>query len=105
MIFEEKMKEGNFLVGECTSCQKIVWPPSEFCNKCFKEIQWRKGSENGRVVEFSKINDNYLCLVEFENTIKIMGKLTSGFPSINQRVKIKRCGIKKGSFFFEFSLV
>ena len=105
MNFELELKKGNFIIAECIHCKKIVWPPSEFCNQCFKEVSWRKGSQEGKIIEFSKQNNEYFCLVEIENTIKIMGKLSSGIPNTEQRVKIERCGIKDDKYYFEMSLI
>lgn len=105
MNFELELKKGNFIIAECIHCKKIVWPPSEFCNQCFKEVSWRKGSQEGKIIEFSKQNNEYFCLVEIENTIKIMSKLSSGIPNTGQRVKIERCGIKDDNYYFEISLI
>ena len=105
MNFELELKKGNFIISECVHCKKIVWPPSEFCNQCFKEVSWRKGSNKGKIIEFSKQNNNYFCLVEIENTIKIMSKLTSGIPTVGQHVKMERCGIKDEDHYFEISLI
>jgi uncharacterized OB-fold protein len=105
MNFESELKKGNFIIPECKYCQKIVWPPSEFCNQCFKEISWRKGSYEGKIIEFSKQNNNYFCLVEIENTIKIIGTVLSGTPNIGQHVRIERCGIKDKNYYFEMSLI
>ncbi|MFB5605735.1 MAG: Zn-ribbon domain-containing OB-fold protein [Nitrosarchaeum sp.] len=105
MNFESELKKGNFIISECKDCKKIVWPASEFCNRCFKEVFWRKASSEGKIIEFSKQNDTYFCIVEIENTIKIMGKILSGIPNIGENVKINRCGIKDGSHYFEMSMI
>lgn len=104
MNFESELKKGNFVVSECKHCQKIVWPPSEFCNQCLREVSWKKGSNKGKIIEFSKQNKDYFCLVEIENTIKIMGKISSGIPNIGQHVKIEKCGMRDGNYYFEMSL-
>ena len=59
----------------------------------------------GKIIEFSKQNNNYFCLVEIENTIKVMGKISSGIPNVGQHVKIERCGIKDDNYYFEMSLI
>ena len=104
MNFESEIKKGNFVVGECIKCKKTVWPPSDYCNRCFGEIIIKKGPREGKIIEFSKENKNYFCLAEFEKEVKIMGKISSGIPQNNQLVKIAECGIKDGNYFFEFSL-
>jgi hypothetical protein len=105
MTFEDELRKGNFQVAECTDCKKIVWPPSDFCNQCFQEIRWRKCANEGKIIEFSKQNNNYFCLAEFENTIKIIGKVASGIPTKDQQIRMERCGMIDDNYFFEFSLI
>jgi uncharacterized OB-fold protein len=105
MNFDSELKNGNFVVAECINCQKIVWPPSEFCNKCFKEVSWRKGSHEGRIIEFSRQDNSYFCLVEIEKSIRIIGKLSKGNPIVGQQVKIEKCGMDNESYNFEISLM
>lgn len=105
MNFDSELEKGNFIVAECTHCKKIVWPPSEFCNKCFREVSWRKGSHEGKIIEFSKQNDSYFCLIEIEKSIRIIGKLPKGIPITGQHVKIEKCGMKDKSYNFEISLI
>lgn len=105
MSFDSELKKGNFVVAECIDCQKIVWPPSEFCNKCFKEVTWRKGSHEGRIIEFSRQNSSYFCLVEIEKSIRIIGKLSKGNPIVGQQVRIEKCGMDDESYNFELSLI
>ena len=52
--FEIELKAGNFVTSECSYCNRIVWPPSDYCDNCFKEVNWRKVSENGTIVELSR---------------------------------------------------
>ena len=103
--FEAELKKGNFLVSKCTHCKKIVWPPSKFCNRCFQKNSWKKVSKRGRIVEFSKQNNFYFCLAEFENTIRIIGKILSGMPQVDQNIMIEKCGIDSdGNPYFEMKL-
>jgi hypothetical protein len=104
MNFENELKHGKFVVSECLYCKKIVWPPSEFCNQCFKEVNWRNNIQEGKIIEFSKQDDYFFCLSEFES-IKIMGKLQSGIPGIGKRVRMAKCGINNNNYFFEFLLI
>jgi len=99
MNFESELSKGEFSIPECTVCKKIVWPPAEFCNHCLGIVSLKKGNFEGKIVEFSRQNEEYFCLVEFENTIRIMAKI-SQTPKIDQRVKISKCGIVNGNYFF-----
>jgi uncharacterized protein len=100
MSFEFELSKGQFMIPECTECKKIVWPPTEFCDNCFGEIYLKKGVFEGKIIEFSKQNETYFCMVEFENTVKIMAKMLKT-PKIAQIVKISKCGIVNGSYFFQ----
>ncbi|MBT8251451.1 MAG: hypothetical protein KJO99_01265 [Nitrosopumilus sp.] len=100
MNFETELSQGNFYIPECMRCSKIVWPPSEFCNHCFGEIIFKKKIFEGRIIEFSRKNEEYFCLVEFENQIRVMAKMSNS-PKIGQIVKLIKSGIVKGSYFFE----
>ena len=104
MNIESELKKGNFFIGECTQCKKIVWPPADYCNACFGKVSAKKGPSKGKIIEFSRQEKNYFCLVEFEKNVRIIGK-TLGIPQINQMVEIKKCGIKDGNYFFEFLLI
>ena len=100
MSFESELSKGQFCIPECLTCKKIVWPPSEFCDNCNEITSLKKGDFKGKIIEFSKQNENYFCLVEFCNSIKLMAKMTSS-PKKNQIVKISKCGIVNGSYFFQ----
>ncbi|NNM02531.1 MAG: hypothetical protein HKP26_03060 [Nitrosopumilus sp.] len=100
MNFETELSQGNFYIPECMKCSKIVWPPSEFCNHCFGEIIFKKKIFEGRIIEFSRKNEEYFCLVEFENQIRVMAKMSNS-PKIGQIVKLVKSGIIKGNYFFE----
>ncbi len=99
MSFESELLQGKFCIPECTVCKKIVWPPAEFCNHCFGQVSLKKGNFKGKIIEFSRQNEGYFCLVEFENTIRVMAKILQ-IPETGQIVKISKCGISNGNYFF-----
>ena len=101
--FETELKAGNFVTSECTYCNKIVWPPSDYCDICFKEVNWRKVSETGIIVELSRKENDVFCITEFENKIRIMGKLDAEIHMAKpgHTVKLTKCLVNdKNSFFF-----
>jgi len=100
MNFESKLSNGQFLIPECTECKKIVWPPLEFCNHCFGIVTLKDGNFEGKIIEFSRQNDQYFCMVEFEGVIRIMAKMLK-IPTIGQTVKILKCGINNANYFFQ----
>jgi hypothetical protein len=92
-IFESELKKGRFVVGECPKCQKITWPPNDFCNKCFGKLDWRLIKEPGILVEWSSKEGRRFCIAEFEGTIRIMGTIpTDSEPKPGQKLRIVSCG-------------
>ena len=100
MNFELELSKGNFYTPTCTKCSKIIWPPSEFCNYCFGVVSFKNKIVDGKIIEFSKKDDEYFCLVEFENEIIVMAKMFN-MPKIGQKVEILKCGIIEGNYFFQ----
>ena len=101
--FETELKAGNFVTSECSYCNRIVWPPSDYCDNCFKEVNWRKVSKIGKIIEFSKKEDDVFCITEFEGKIRIMGKLDAELHMVKpgQTVRLSKCSLNdKNSFFF-----
>jgi len=102
MSFENELEKGHFCIPECLSCKKLVWPPSEFCNKCNGETSLKKEEFEGKIIEFSRQNDDYFCIVEFYDSIRIMARMTT-CPKKDQTVKISKCGIVGGNYFFHIT--
>ena len=100
MSFESKLNEGKFFIPECSKCKKIVWPPAEFCNHCFGIVSLKEGPFEGKIVEFSRQNEQHFCVVEFEDTIRIIANI-SKIPTIGQKVIMSKCGISNGNYFFQ----
>ena len=101
--FETELMIGNFVTSECRYCDRIVWPPSNYCDSCFKEVNWRTVSENGIIIELSKKEEDVFCITEFENKIRIMGKLDAEIDMVKpgQTVKLSKCLLNgKNKFFF-----
>lgn len=99
MNFEYELSQGKFCIPKCTVCKKIVWPDADFCNHCFGPVSLIKGDFEGKIIEFSRQNDEYFCLVEFEGVVKVIAKI-SKIPKIGQTIKISKCGISDGNYFF-----
>lgn len=98
MKFDSELKKGNFLLSECPNCQKIVWPPSEYCDNCLREVNWQKSSGIGTILEFSKHDDQFFCVAEIDNSLRLMGKIVSGTPDIGKKVTITDCKIDEQNY-------
>ena|SRR5438445_6678104 len=102
--FENELKNDKFVCSECLRCNKLVWPPYNFCNICFGKVIWRQVSRNGKLIEFSKKDNMIFCIAEFEDTIRIMGQLETGLkkPTIGQELELIKCNYDaKEKFFFQ----
>ena len=104
MTFESELKKGNFVVSKCQSCG-IVWPPSDFCNRCLGVTVLEKTSTTGVILGFSRQDGKYFCLAEIDGSFGIVGRIMSGIPQMGRQVKIQRCGMRDGSPFFEMSIL
>ena len=101
--FDIELKKGNFVTSECNYCVKIVWPPSNYCDNCFNDVTWRKVSLYGKIIEWSKKGNDIFCISEFENTIRIIGKLDIKNKTLGsgKLVKLSKCSANgKCKFFF-----
>ena len=106
-FFKSEFSKGVFVVSECPSCKDIVWPPSDYCNQCLGPVNWRKSTREGKILEFSKKDDEYFCLAEFEKKIRIMGKLVSNSQSPNpgKNVFLESCQLKGNEYNFTMRLI
>jgi uncharacterized OB-fold protein len=98
-IFETELKNGRFVISECPRCQKVIWPASEFCTHCFGNTVWRTINDPGTLVEYSSKDGKMFCIVEFENSVRVMGELHAKTPAVGQKVKISSCGFDKSPQF------
>jgi uncharacterized OB-fold protein len=104
--FISELKKGNMIISECIYCSKVIWPPSEFCNNCLKETSWRKCANRGKIIEFSKLNDDtYFGIIEFEKSFRIMGTIVAGQPDVNKIAEILECGILDNDYFFKMKVI
>ena len=99
MSFELELSKGEFTIPKCSTCKKIIWPPMEFCNYCFGTVYLKRGDFEGKIITFSRHNEEYFCVVEFEKTVRIIAKI-SKVPKNGQTVRISKCGISKGDYYF-----
>jgi len=92
-MFENELKNGKFVCSECIKCNKLVWPPSDFCSNCFTKVRWRQVSAIATLVEFSKKDDTVFCIAEFEGTIRVMGSLEAKSEEIliGQEIVLTKC--------------
>lgn len=90
--FEDELKNNNFICSAGTKCQHLVWPPSEFCNRCFGDTVWRPVSKNAKLVEVSRKDGKNFCIAEFEGNVRVFGTLLdSSHPSPGQDLILEYC--------------
>ena len=100
-MFEDELKNGNFVIGECGNCKNIIWPPSNYCNNCLSHVTWQKIMPNGKLLEFSKKDDTVFGIVELEGKIRVMGRIEVNPAHIRngQCVKLDSCNYENGPKF------
>ena len=104
MSFESALKNGQFCIPFCSSCKRNIWPATEFCNQCFRKTSLHKENFEGKIIEFSRKNEEFFCVVEFEGEIRIVAKSFKK-PDIGQKVKISKCGISNGNYYFHVNQI
>lgn len=101
---EEELKKGKFVCSECPYCRKLVWPPSDFCGVCFKQVRWRQVATTAKLVEFSEKDNTVFCIAEFEDRIRVIGSLNTTLkPQVGQKLRLERCSYGAEAK-FEFTL-
>lgn len=105
-FFESKLNQGILVFSYCTSCNDVVWPASDYCNRCMGKVVWKNSDGIGKIIEFSKKNGDYFCLAEFEGKIRIIGRLrnNSRLPEIGKKVLMDSCKIKDKNYEFIMKL-
>ncbi|MDE1861888.1 MAG: hypothetical protein KGI33_03140 [Thaumarchaeota archaeon] len=104
--FEEELKRDKFVCSECSRCKKIVWPPSNYCNKCLNETTWREISRKGKLVEYSYNKGECFGIVEFESQIRIVGTVKgSERPDVGQIMNLEKCDYDGDEIFIFSSTV
>ena len=104
MNFKTEINKGNLVTSWCTSCHHTVWPPSEFCDICLGDIIWKRPSMYGKIVEYSKVDGGYSCIINMDDSFTILGRVEKT-PKIGQKVKLHKCGIHDGTCFFDMMLL
>jgi uncharacterized OB-fold protein len=90
--FEEELKKNNFVCSECMNCKHLVWPPSDFCNKCFGNVTWRSISRCAKLIEVSSVNGKHFCVAEFEGNIRVFGTVkVKSIPYVGQNLILEYC--------------
>jgi uncharacterized protein len=90
--FERELKNNNFVCSSCPKCNKLVWPPSDFCNSCFGGVVWRKVEKTAKLIEFSHNNGEFFGIAEFEGNIRIMGRIKNATNlRVGQSLTLVKC--------------
>ena len=91
--FIANIKKGNFVLPYCRYCKKNIWPPVDYCIKCFNKLELiNLQNEKGKLIDIfhsymniekkmikensnSDItNEDVIALVEF-NGVKLLGSI------------------------------
>ncbi|RDJ31041.1 MAG: hypothetical protein DWQ18_04395 [Crenarchaeota archaeon] len=100
----ENYTDEEFMVSECIKCKKINWPSLKFCKNCLSSNTLRKGNNIGRIIEYSKNDQGYFGIVEFEGQIRLICYFNQiNNPKINQEVILQKIKKNKSNYSFEVS--
>ena len=89
-FFEEQLEQGIFQICYCKNCNITIWPPKEICHICHNKSDWRKSTNLGKILEFSKKDSMYFGLIEIDDSIRILGDISStSTPEIGQIVRME----------------
>ena len=75
--FDDGLTNGHFVISYCDRCHRFVWPPSTYCDICHKITSWKEGSKHGQIIEYSKEENDYFCLIQTKDDIRILGRITN----------------------------
>ncbi len=93
MSFRSELARGRFCIPECAACRRVVWPASEICSRCMGPVSLRRGSFEGRILEYSGQGGRYFCMVEFEGgAVRVMAEISQA-PRVGQAVRMRRCAV------------
>lgn len=101
MTFGIKLQDGKFFVSFCTKCHTTVWPPSEFCSVCFSESIPKDMSPIGTLIEFSKKNNEYFGLAEFDHKIRLIGKIHGDKIKEGMKIQLQNCSHNNNGYNYE----
>lgn len=83
------MNNNYITYGKCSKCNVITWPTLGFCTTCLGKTT-RHTTQQGVILIHSKFGNEIFCVVEFEQSIRILGKLINPpkLIQIDQKVRI-----------------
>ena len=89
IFFEKQLERGIFQICYCKNCNNTIWPPKEICHICHNETDWKKSTNLGKIIEFSKKESMYFGLIEIDEGIRVLGDIsTKSTPKIGQSVRM-----------------
>jgi len=88
-FFEQQLEQGIFQICYCKNCNNTIWPPKEICHICHNKANWKKSTNFGKIVEFSKKESTYFGLIEIDDGIRVLGNISSvSVPKVDQLVRM-----------------
>lgn len=105
--FYEELKNHKFKTTKCKDCNKIFFPPREFCPNCLKEnLKWVELSGSGRLYAFTQqeratrfMKPDVLGLVDLDEGFRILSKIKGKFEDLKIGLKVKISFIDVGENF------
>ena len=80
-----------------------MWPPQKFCSVCFADTAPAWLEKKGKIIQYSKKDGIYFCLVEF-GQIRLLCTLNSDVaPKTGQMMQFLRHKRQNGNDVFEIA--
>lgn len=88
--FYKNLKEHKFTTSSCKSCQKIIFPPRNFCPYCQSdEIEWIELSGRGKLYAFTQqeratrfMKPEVIGIVELEEGFLLVSHIAEKFEDL-----------------------
>lgn len=108
--FTSSLRRGKLITSECSSCNNVIWPPSNVCPKCLSDsIKWVEVNSNGKLLDFSEsfIANKVVIfgIVVLNENIRLLGRIICDDNIELKRginVRLIKCGIENNDVYYEF---
>jgi uncharacterized protein len=108
--FWDALSEGRFTVTQCTSCQRMSFPPKPFCPHCWhREVNWTQLSGQGRLYSrttiyftpeaFAKDAPLQVGIVDLDENIRIACAVVGSEIPLDSRVELVTLQYEDGPLF------
>ncbi|MDP2718234.1 MAG: Zn-ribbon domain-containing OB-fold protein [Dehalococcoidia bacterium] len=115
--FINYLEKGQVSATRCKKCGRVYFPPRVQCaDDLTTEVEWTSLSESGTLLTFTQVNygpsgfENdtpyTLAVVEFDEGIRVFGRLDKTIPSgdikVGMKLRAERLNLAEGKISYQF---